>query len=45
MTLLMMPSLICVARSGDRCREGVVWHAAEETVYWPQQPRSSSDQA
>jgi hypothetical protein len=34
MSALMMPSPICVARTGDPWREGAVWHAAEETVYW-----------
>lgn len=25
---------VCVARAGDRCGEGVVWHAAHSAVYW-----------
>lgn len=25
---------ICVAPTGDRCGEGVVWHAAHSAVYW-----------
>ena len=24
----------CVAPTGDRCGEGVVWHAEEAAVYW-----------
>ena len=25
---------ICIAPTGDRCGEGVVWHAAHSAVYW-----------
>ena len=25
---------VCVAPTGDRCGEGVVWHDAEQAVYW-----------
>jgi len=25
---------ICVAPTGDRCGEGIVWHAARKAVYW-----------
>lgn len=25
---------VCVAPTGDRCGEGVVWHAAHSAVYW-----------
>jgi sugar lactone lactonase YvrE len=25
---------VCVAPVGDRCGEGVVWHAAERALYW-----------
>ncbi|MBV9083591.1 MAG: SMP-30/gluconolactonase/LRE family protein [Acidobacteriaceae bacterium] len=32
MTLTREP--ICCAPTGDRCGEGVLWHAAEEAVYW-----------
>ena len=26
--------VVCCAPTGDRCGEGVLWHAAEEAVYW-----------
>ncbi len=25
---------ICVAPTGDRCGEGVVWHESEKSLYW-----------
>jgi sugar lactone lactonase YvrE len=30
----MMPEPVCVAPTGDVCGEGVVWHAAENALYW-----------
>jgi sugar lactone lactonase YvrE len=29
-----MDEVICVAPTGDRCGEGVLWHPDEEAVYW-----------
>jgi sugar lactone lactonase YvrE len=26
--------VICIAPTGDRCGEGVLWHAEEQAVYW-----------
>jgi sugar lactone lactonase YvrE len=30
----MISQPVCVAPTGDRCGEGVVWHAAHGAVYW-----------
>jgi sugar lactone lactonase YvrE len=30
----MISKPVCVAATGDRCGEGVVWHAAHDAVYW-----------
>jgi sugar lactone lactonase YvrE len=31
---MMTGQVICCAPTGDRCGEGVLWHAEEESVYW-----------
>ena len=30
----MISEAICVAPTGDRCGEGVLWHEAHTAVYW-----------
>jgi sugar lactone lactonase YvrE len=31
---LMISTPVCVAPTGDRCGEGIVWHAVAQAVYW-----------
>jgi sugar lactone lactonase YvrE len=33
-TMISVGKPICIAPTGDRCGEGVVWHDTEEAVYW-----------